>query len=153
MATTLTSAPEWAAVEFGGAGLGDRRRQPRLVKLATALAGNPHGTLPGSFKRWSEVKAAYRLLEQADVTYDAVIGPHRDRVRRDCRQPGEYLLPEDTTQLDFTSHQAATDLGRIGDDGGRGLFVHTTLALRVERWDEEDAAGVAVEGLFVQRTW
>jgi hypothetical protein len=153
MATTLTSASEWAAVEFGGAGLGDQRRPPRLVKLATALAQNPHGTLPGSFNRWSQVKAAYRLLEQADVTYDAVLDPHRHRVRSGCRQPGEYLLVEDTTQLDFSSHPAAADLGRIGDDGGRGVLVHSTLALRIERWNEQHEPEVTVDGLFDQRWW
>ncbi len=153
MATTLMSASEWAAVEFDGAELGDRRRRPRLIKVATALAENPHGTLPGSFQRWSEVRAAYRLLEQPDVTYDTVIDPHRQRVRTACGQPGEYLLVEDTTQLDFTSHLAAMDLGRIGDGGGRGLFVHSTLALRIERWNEQHEPEVTVEGLFDQRWW
>lgn len=153
MATTLMSAPEWAAVEFCGAALGDRRRQPRLIKVATALAQNPHGTLPSSFRSWAEVKAAYRLLEQPDVTFEAVIGPHCSRVRSCCREPGAYLLVEDTTSLDFTSHSAALDLGRIGDDGGRGLYVHSTLALRIERWNGNQEPAVTIEGLFDQRCW
>lgn len=153
MATTLMSAADWAAAEFGGAELGDRRRSPRLVKLAEKLAQNPHGTLPRSFKRWSEAKAAYRLLEQADVTYDGVIAPHVGRVRRDCRQDGEYLMVEDTTSLDFTSHLAAEGMGRIGDDGGRGLYVHSTLVLKIERWNERHEPLVTVEGLLDQRWW
>jgi len=143
---------DWAAVEFGDAELGDRRRDRRLVRMATTLAQNPHGTLPGSFRRWPEAKAAYRLLEQPDVTYDRVIAPHIGRVRADCRD-GEYLLLEDTTSLDFTSHLAAQDLGRIGDDGGRGLFLHSTLALKVERWNEQHEPEVTVEGLLDQRWW
>lgn len=153
MATTLAPASEWAAVEFGGALLGDRRRSPRLIQVAAQLARNPHGTLPGSFRRWKEAKAAYRLLEQPDVTYDGVIAPHRQRVRAACREGGEYLLVEDTTQLDFTSHLAAQDLGRIGDDGGQGLHLHSTLALRVERWNELQEPEVTVEGLFAQHWW
>lgn len=152
MATTLMSAADWAAAEFGGAGLGDRRRCLRLVKLAEKLAQNPHGTLPQSFQRWSEAKAAYRLLEQTDVTYDGVIAPHLERVRTDCRR-GEYLMVEDTTSLDFTSHLAAQDMGRIGDDGGRGLFVHSTLALKIERWDCGHQPLVTVEGLLDQHWW
>jgi hypothetical protein len=147
------SATDWAAAEFGGAGLGDRRRCPRLVQVAAKFAQNPHGTVPGSFKRWSEAKAAYRLLEQADVTYERVIAPHINRVRTDCRQDGEYLMVEDTTSLDFTSHLAAQDMGRIGDDGGRGLFVHSTLALKIERWNEGQEPQVTVEGLLDQRWW
>lgn len=153
MATTLTSASEWADKEFGGAELGDRRRRPRLVQVAARFAMNPHGTLPGSFKRWSEAKAAYRLLEQADITYERVIAPHLSRVRTTCGQSGEWLLVEDTTSLDFTSHFAAEDLGRIGDDGGRGLFVHSTLALKVQRWNDQQEPQVTVEGLFDQRWW
>ena len=153
METTLAAAAEWAAVEFGGAELGDRRRAPRLIRVAAALVGDPQGTLPGSFSGWAEAKAAYRLLEEPDVTYDQVIAPHRNRVRRACGQAGEYLLVEDTTSLDFTSHLAAQDLGRIGDDGGRGLFVHSTLALRIERWNDQQEPEVTVEGLFDQRWW
>ncbi len=111
MATTLMSVSEWAAVEFDGAQLGDRRRQSRLIRTAASMASDPHGTLPESFTRWAQAKAAYRLLEQPDVTYDGVIAPHLERVRASCRQAGEYLLVEDTTTLDFTAHVAAQDLG------------------------------------------
>ena len=153
MATTLAAASEWAAVEFGSAELGDRRRNPRLIRVAAAVAEDPHGTLPGSFAGWSEAKAAYRLLEEADVTYARILDPHRRRVQTACREPGEYLLVEDTTSLDFTSHSAAQDLGRIGDDGGQGMYVHSTLALRVERWNRQDQPEVTVEGLFDQQWW
>lgn len=153
MASTLMSAPAWAEVEFGGAELGDKRRQPRLITVATAVAQNPHGTLPGSFENWHQTKAAYRLLENEDVTYEGVIGPHLNRVRACCREPGEYLLVEDTTDLDFTSHLAAQDVGRIGDDGGRGLYVHSMLALPIERWNEDHEPEVTAEGLFHQHWW
>ncbi len=59
---------------------------------------------------------------------------------------------EDTTQLDFTSHEAARDLGRIGDDGGRGLWLHSTLALRIEGWTAHEPA-VTLLGLAAQRCW
>jgi hypothetical protein len=153
MATTLMAATDWAAQEFGGAQLGDGRRSRRLLQLAAALAEDPHGTLPGSFESWAEVKAAYRLLEGPDVTYDRILTPHRTRVRAACRQPGEYLLVEDTSELDFSSHLAAQDLGRIGNDGGRGLFVHSTLALRIQRWNARQEPEVTFEGLFDQRWW
>ena len=152
MATTLMSPTNWAAVEFGGAELGDRRRCLRLVKMAARLVQNPHGTLPGSFNRWSQTKAAYRLLGQPDVTYEGIITPHLDRVREDCHS-GEYLMVEDTTSLDFTSHLAAQGMGRIGDDGGRGLFVHSTLALKIDRWSQQQEPQVTVEGLLDQCWW
>jgi hypothetical protein len=99
------------------------------------------------------LKAGYRLLEEPDVRYEEILGPHLSRVGQECRRPGEYLLVEDTTELDFTSHQAALDLGRIGDDDGRGLWLHSTLAMRIERWSEASEPVVTVLGLAAQQCW
>lgn len=152
MATTLMTPSEWAATEFASAQLGDRRRANRLIKVATGLAQNPNGTLPGSFGGWAETKATYRLLAEPDVEYEQVLDPHRQRVRTACEN-GEYLQVEDTTSLNFSSHQAATGLGRIGNDAGRGLYLHTTLALRIERWSDQQQPQVTTEGLFHQQWW
>jgi len=123
MQTTLMDAKEWAMIEFSGAQLGDVRRTRRLVEVAARLAENPRGTLPGTFPRWSDLKAAYGLLSNEQVTHGNVMDPHWARTRQACQERGEYLLVEDTTELDFTSHQAAEGLGRIGNDGGRGLYL------------------------------
>lgn len=153
MQTTLMDAKEWAMAEFADAELGDVRRTRRLVKTAGELARNPQGTLPGTFPRWTNLKAAYRLLSNGEVTYQKIMSPHWAHTRQACQEPGEYLLIEDTTQLDFTSHAAAKDLGRIGNDGGRGLYVHSTLAVRVERWNARQEPEVTVVGLLGQKCW
>jgi hypothetical protein len=144
---------DWALAEFGGADLGDRRRTERLKRVAASLCRKSQGVLPVSFDQWSELKAAYRLLEQPDVRYEQILAPHLARVREECRQMGEYLLIEDTTELDFTSHEAARDLGRIGDDDGRGLFLHSTLAARIDGWNQQSEPGVTVVGLAGQQCW
>jgi hypothetical protein len=43
------------------------------------------------------------------------------------------LAVQDTTDLDFSSHHATAGLGRIGNGYGRGLYVHTTLAITPAR--------------------
>jgi hypothetical protein len=144
---------EWAAVEFGGADLRDVRRSRRLIEAAAQFAAKPHGTLPESFDRWSDMKATYRLLERPEVTHDAILGPHCTRVWEECRRPGEYLFVEDTTELDFSSHPAAEDLGPIGDGDGRGMFVHTTLVLQVDRWNADHEPQVVIPGLAAQECW
>ena len=153
MQTTLMNTKDWAMVEFSDAQLGDIRRTRRLVEVAAGLASNPSGTLPGAFPDWADLKAAYRFFSSEDVTYEQIIDPHWTHTRAACQEPGEYLLIEDTTDLDFTSLLAASDLGRIGDDGGRGLYVHTTLAFRVESWNDQDAPEGTVVGLFAQKCW
>jgi hypothetical protein len=149
-----TSLPEvWAQKEFGSAQLGDSRRTQRLVQVAQALAERPQGTLPGTFSSWAELKGAYRLFATEDATYDKVIGPHWERTRRECREGGEYFLIEDSTLLDFSNHPGVEGLGRIGDDAGLGFNLHTTLALRVEGWNQADEPEVTAIGLFGQRCW
>jgi Transposase DNA-binding/Transposase Tn5 dimerisation domain/Transposase DDE domain len=150
MSTRLTPPAQWAQQEFGFAQLGDERRNKRLVTIAEHLAASPGGTLPQAFDGWAELKAAYRFFGQRGVTYERVITPHVEGVRHACRQPGEYLLIEDTTLLDYSEHDATAELGVIGDGSGRGFELHSALAVRVEGWTLEQRPEGAVLGLFGQ---
>lgn len=153
MNTTLATPAQWAQQEFALARLGDQRRTQRLVKIATRLAQNPGGTLPQALPHWKELKAAYRFFDQPKVRPLEVQSPHWEATRHHCRQPGEYLLIEDTTQLDYSVHPATEDLGPIGNGGGWGLLLHTTLAVRVEAWTlAQRPEGIAL-GLFFQQSW
>jgi hypothetical protein len=153
METTLASPHAWAEAEFGGASLGDVRRGRRLVRMAAGLAERPSGTLPTAFDQRSELKAAYHFLACPDIRGEAIIQPHMERTRAACRQPGEYLLIEDTTILDFSSLKATGGLGRIGNDGGRGLYLHTDLAARVEGWNDQGPPRLTLMGIFGQQHW
>ena len=103
--------------------------------MATALAQTPTGTLPQAFPEWKELKAVYRLLDHVEFGLDEIQQPHRQRTLERCQQPGEYLLIEDTTLLDYSHHPRTEQLGSIGDGRGRGLHLHSTLAVRVEGWN------------------
>jgi hypothetical protein len=151
MITSLLPPAQWAQHEFEFVQLGDRRRNRRLVKIAQRLAANPGGTLPQAFPIWAELKAAYRLFNQSGVSFDAILAPHLERTRAACREPGEYLLIEDTTLLDFSHHPAAQDLGRIGDGQGRGFELHSNLAVRIESWNLQQRPEGVVVGLFGQQ--
>lgn len=153
MNTDLLDSQAWSRINFSDAKLGDVRRVRRLVKVASALADDPQGSLHGAMADWSDLIAAYRLVRQDKVTYEAVTEPHKRRIVEECHQPGEYLLVEDTTTLDFTTHWATEGLGRIGDDDGRGLFLHSTLALRIESWEPNGKPNVTALGLFGQECW
>ena len=151
MMTTLLTPAQWAQHEFGFAPLGDQRRTKRLVQVATNLATTPGGTLPQAFATWPELKAAYRLMNQRGVSFQNVLATHLARTRQACRQPGEYLIIEDTTDLDFTHHPATQDLGVIGKGQGRGLELHSALAVRVEAWTLEQRPEGTLLGLFGQQ--
>jgi hypothetical protein len=121
------------------------------VKIATNLAAHPGGTLPQAFPEWAELKAAYRFFGQSGVTFQRVLAPHLERTRQSCRLPGEYLLIEDTTLLDYSRHRATAELGVIGDGGGRGFELHSALAVRIESWTLEQRPEGLMVGLFDQQ--
>src|SRR5512135_1495184 len=109
------------------------------------------------FSRPAELKAAYRLFDRDEVTHQAVLDPHCQRTRQALRQPGRFLLLEDTTELDFTGHPATEGLGRIGgardDQGPRGLLLHTSLAVQLLPGPEPDVVVGRIVGLAHQVVW
>jgi len=152
MTNHVLAPAQWAQMEFAMVQLGDRRRTQRLVKIATRLAQSPGGTLPQAMPQWGELKAAYRFFSQPRNGFEQVLGPHWERTRQACHEPGEYLLIEDTTLLDHTFYNTVEGLGLVGD-AGRGLSLHTTLALQIMAWDLEQRPEAVVVGLLGQQCW
>ena len=153
MTHLLLPEKDWARFEFGETELSDSRRTKRLVKTAESLAKSPGGTLPGSFPDNSSLKGAYRFFANENATYERIIQPHLERTRHECEEPGEYLVIEDTTLLDFTEHKGAKGLGPIGDGRGLGFLLHSSIAARVERWKDGTEPEVTLVGLFDQVCW
>ena len=74
-----TDPKQWAATQFGEANLGDKRRTNRLLHLAKQVVGNPSGSFPNITECWADLKAAYRLFDEEEVTFQAVATPHWHR--------------------------------------------------------------------------
>jgi len=89
----------------------DARYSKRLVNIGERLAAQPGGTLPQAFAEWAELKGAYRFFADASNGFEQIQNPHRQRVRQECYNPGEYLLIEDTSRLDFTGRNCE-DMGQ-----------------------------------------
>src|SRR5688572_13784231 len=153
MHPTLLRAQQWAQLEFSSADLGDARRTKRLVQIGSALAQCPSGTLPEAFPDWPELKGAYRFFSNPHIDYQKILAPHCQRTRLRCTEPGEYLLIDDTTDLDYSTHGRCRGLGQIGNQYGRGLWLHSTLAVRVNAWDLNHCAEVTVVGVAGQTCW
>jgi hypothetical protein len=107
--------------------------------------------MPQAMPDWAELKAAYRLFNTSNVTFERVSSPHHERTLQACRQPGEYLLVEDTTALCFNWRPGCEDLGVIGDNKARGLELHSTLAVRIEAWNLEQRPEGTLVGLVHQQ--
>jgi Transposase DNA-binding/Transposase DDE domain len=133
--------------------LGDLRRNARLVRLATALATGGGGTAGGSItsvmRDRHQAKAAYRLLDRAEVKHPAVISGHCSQVLAATATPGDYLLIEDTTAIAYPGLKEARGLGPIGEAFSRGLWAHQTLVVKMD-WTQQREQ---LLGLLGQQVW
>ena len=126
---TETAGVSWAAVELGGANLGDARLNRRLVRVAERLGAQPGASIPVACGGWAETQAAYRLLAHEAVTWEQVLAPHWDcSVERMRRQP-VVLCVQDSTELDYTAQPGIAGLGPLSYLRQHGLYVHPTLAV------------------------
>ncbi len=117
--------PQWVKKQFSDCQLGDIRRTKRLQCVAQNMLDAPEQSLPQQNTDWSDLKAAYRMFNRPEVTFDAIASPHWQQTRQ--TKPGRYLLISDTSDVDHFSHQATTGLGMLGDGHGRGMQLHNCL--------------------------
>jgi hypothetical protein len=131
---------QWAAQEFGGAELGDRRLSRRLVTMAAGKGASP----AASWTRIAAgdpmtVKATYRFLSQPDdspLTMAAILAPHQRQTVRRMAGQRTVLCVHDTTDLNYASLNSCRGLGIVGTNQtttqSRGLRLHSTLAISGE---------------------
>jgi len=137
---------QWAQQQFGECQLGDLRRTRRLLKLATQFAAHPDGSTPDQTEIWGDCKAAYRLLDEEDVTFTQLCTPHWQQTR--ARTSGVWLLIGDTTQIQFDLRRNISGLGPVGDDGGQGFLLHSSLMIDAQ---SEEIIGLAGQELFYRQ--
>jgi hypothetical protein len=118
------------------------------------MAADPSASIPKQNKLWKQTKGAYRLFDQQQVTYAAMIEPHWQQTRASAAECPVVLMVQDTTQLDFSAHVATAGLGPLGQgravDGGQGMLLHNVLAVQ----PRAEAAGQAkVLGLAWSKLW
>src|SRR5215470_4174708 len=65
----------WAESTFGSAQLKDMRRTRRAVSTAAQMARDASASLPQQMQTWKDVKALYRLLDEPDATFEALMQP------------------------------------------------------------------------------
>lgn len=136
---------EWAAQQWGAAQLGDQRRTARAVTLGAQLAANPAAQLPAQTGSWKDTKAAYRLLNEADVTHTALSQPHWRATQQRARLSNEVVLfLQDTTEADYSHHPQVIGLGRLNKLKRHGMQIHTCLSHPL-------ASGEL--GIAAQRVW
>lgn len=148
MSSLILDAAQWAEAQFGSCELGDVRRTRRAVKAAAQFALSPDATTPQQIERWSDLKAAYRLLSQKPVTFRSLAEPHWQRTRTLAK--GVCLLISDTTETNFgmRRHVQSANLGPTGNGKGRGFMLHSSLMVQA---DTREVVGLAGQELFYRK--
>lgn len=118
----------WAQRTFATTKLGDKRRSHRAVQVAASMMRRPNAQLPQQMCSLHALKAAYRLLDEQDVTHEQLSKPHWDQTRRAAARGPLVLLVHDDTHVDHTHHPKTSQLGPIGDGTGQGYIIQSVLA-------------------------
>lgn len=123
---------DWATAEFADLDLGDARLSKRLVKLVEAFARQPMASIPAACGGWAETQAAYRFLSDESIDWQDMLSPHWKCTQERMRLHAVVLCIQDTTELDFNGQQIA-GLGRLSYEAQRGMYLHPTYAVSVDR--------------------
>jgi hypothetical protein len=143
----------WAAMEFKGIDLGDKRLNRRAVLLAEQLAGNPTASIPQACCGWAETAAAYRFFGQDKLEWTDLMEPHWQCTAERMRACDVVLNLADTTGLDFNGQE----IGGFVQQGTRpfgcrrnyAVLTHRNLEV-AERGDQSHHAQSV--GLTTKRT-
>lgn len=144
---SILDPERWARETFGPSKRKDIRRTGRAIQVGSLMAKNPSGSLPAQMHTWKGTVALYRLLDEEDVTFEALMQPHGEHTREQSEAQPVVLLVQDTTDVDLTPHPKTSGVGEIGNGGGRGLFLQTVLALVPETGE---VLGCALQEPFVR---
>ena len=123
---------DWCGWELRHLELGDRRRQARARAILQARWEQPQASFYGSFSSWGGAKGAYALIEHPspDLSLGGLLASHQEQTQARMAAEALVLLPQDTTSLNYTGLEKTTGLGSLGENAGRGLWLHSLLAFR-----------------------
>jgi hypothetical protein len=93
------------------------------------MTAAPNASLATQVKDAAALEGAYDLLNNRSATLAALLAPTYAQTRQRASQGGVVLWVNDATELDYTFHRATRGLGPIGTGRGRGLLMHSTLAV------------------------
>ncbi len=115
----------WVLDEMKTADLKDKRLDNRLREVLSQLGGHPTASIPAACGGHAEMTAAYRLFDNENATFEAILQPHIDATRRRIASHPVALLAQDTSEIDVTRPQQQVAGAGPLDGGARwGTLLH-----------------------------
>ena len=120
--------------DFSGVNLGDKRLDRRLLKIAERLYRKPDASPAAACGGWADTVAAYRFFDNERVTSEKIFESHRPGVLQRIKEYGgdTLLCIQDTTELQYSTHQSLAGVGNLGDRGRKGFWAHSQYVLSSE---------------------
>jgi hypothetical protein len=110
--------------------LPDRRLQRRLNTLVDTFAEQPQRSIPQVTGNRNDMDAAYAFFQNPRVGPEAIVAACLDQTQQQLQGCRRVLAIQDTTDLNYSGLEQTTGLGHTDGPGGRGLKLHSTLAVR-----------------------
>jgi hypothetical protein len=138
----------WIEENFGGNDFGDKRLTKRGCIIAKKIALRPEGSVPQQMDSWNDTKACYNFLRNPKISHKQIQKTHRERtIKKAGDEIKTVLFIQDTSDIDYTNLKNTKDLGYIGNHNGKGLLIHSCLAV------EAKEKNPTILGLANQQIW
>lgn len=118
---------ERLAALFSQAELGDPRRTRRLTQVVERLAQAPQMSLPAALGSDAQLQGAYRLMNNAAVTFDKILAPQVVATAQRAMEARRVLVVHDTTDCSFP-HLDPVDVGYL-NTGKAGFRLHVSMVV------------------------
>ena len=132
---------------YGDAEFGDKRLSKRLPRVLEQLSADPAASISAACKDPYQAKAAYRFVGNENVTTADITSIARDVTIENINtdKPPVVLIPQDTTEINYSNLKATAGLGNIGSSKtAMGIHVHSAVAI---------SESGEIHGLMAQKIW
>ncbi len=124
---------DWVIAETHTSNFNDKRLNKRYKKLLGNFASSPNKSIPGAFKSWGETLSAYRFFNNKEVSVEGILSSHTLATIERIKQEPLVLMPQDTSEIDFSKRQAITGMGYLGDTCTQGFYIHPSMAITPDK--------------------
>jgi len=115
--------------EFSELDFNSTRLEKRFIKTMETLAGQPEKSIWFCSENRAEAKAIYRLINNDRLDREEILQTHREATVRRMLNSGETILAvQDTTSLNYNTHEKMEGIGYISDKT-LGVNIHSCLAV------------------------
>lgn len=129
----MENVSAWVLEETKEVNFGDKRLNKRFGNILNNLLKSPEKSIPGACKSWGETIAAYRFFNHEEVNDAKILKPHQAATLKRIQQEEVVLIPQDTTEIDFTQRDTIAGMGYLSTRRSQGFYLHLSLAMTPER--------------------